>query len=79
MKVCKVKPNDSTCTVCLATGIALSNFENCSKCKLSMAEYELMQIGTEFCGEDYAMVLRDGKIKKVALNRVYDVKEVRNE
>lgn len=79
MKVCKVKPDVSTCADCLAMGILFSKIENCSKCKLSKDEYELMQIGTEFCGDDYAMVLRNGKIKKVALNRVYDVKEARKE
>jgi hypothetical protein len=52
MKICKVRPDHSTCSACVAT-----------------------QVGTEFWSGDYAMVQKDGKITKVSLSRVYDVKE----
>lgn len=57
MKICKVRPDYSTCSACVAT------------------TYELLQVGTGFWSGDYAMVQKDGKITKVSLNRVYDVKE----
>lgn len=37
---------------------------------------ELLQIGTSFWSGDYAMVQKDGKIQKVSLKRIYDVREV---
>ena len=69
MKICKVRPDRSTCSACLATQ------EMCSKCKLNTDTYELLQIGAGFLGVGYAMVQKDGKITKVSLSRVYDVKE----
>ncbi len=49
--------------------------DDCSKCKLNTDTYELLQIGTGFWSGDYAMVQKGGKITKVSLNRIYDVKE----
>lgn len=49
--------------------------DDCSKCKLNTDTYELLQIGAGFLGVGYAMVQKDGKITKVSLSRVYDVKE----
>jgi peroxiredoxin len=49
--------------------------DDCSRCKLNTDTYELLQIGTGFWSGDYAMVQKDGKITKVSLNRVYDIKE----
>lgn len=68
MKVCKVMPDRSICSQCLA-------ITDCKACKLNTGTYELLQIGTGFWSGDYAMVQKDGKITKVALRRVYDVKE----
>lgn len=48
---------------------------DCKACKLNTDTYELLQIGTGFWSGDYAIVQKDGKITKVALRRVYDVKE----
>lgn len=50
--------------------------DDCSKCKLNTDIYELLQIGTGFWSGNYAMVQKDGKITKVSLSRVYDVKEI---
>ena len=49
--------------------------DDCSKCKLNTDTYELLQIGAGFLSVDYAMVQKDGKITKVSLSRIYDVKE----
>jgi hypothetical protein len=48
---------------------------DCKACKLNTDTYELLQIGTGFWSGDYTIVQKDGKITKVALRRVYDVKE----
>ena len=74
MKICKVRPDYSTCSACVATQVMFDVVDDCSKCKLNTDTYELLQVGTGFCSGDYAMVQKDGKITKVSLNRVYDVK-----
>lgn len=75
MKICKVRPNYSTCSACIATQEMFNVVDDCSRCKSNTDTYELLQIGTGFWSGDYAMVQKDGKITKVSLNRVYDVKE----
>lgn len=75
MKVCKVRPDSSICSQCLAISDISDIIPDCKACKLNTGTYELLQIGTGFWSEDYAMVQKDGKITKVALCRVYDVKE----
>lgn len=75
MKTCKVKPENSTCSECVDMQMLCGVVSNCGTCKLNTDTYELLHIGTGFWSGDYAMVQKDGKITKVALNRVYDVKE----
>lgn len=75
MKICKVRPDRSTCSACLATQEMFNVVDDCSKCKLNTDTYELLQIGARFLSVDYAMVQKDGKITKVSLSRIYDVKE----
>ena len=75
MKICKVKPDRSTCSDCLDIQEMYNVVDDCSKCKLNTDTYELLQIGTGFLSGDYAMVQKDGKITKVSLSRIYDVKE----
>ena len=75
MKICKVKPDRSTCSACLDIQEMCNVVDDCRKCKLNTDTYELLQIGTGFLSGDYAMVQKDGKITKVSLSRIYDVKE----
>lgn len=75
MKICKVRPDRSTCSACVATQEMFNVVDDRGKCKLNTDTYELLQIGTGFWSGNYAMVQKDGEITKVPLNRVYDVKE----
>lgn len=75
MKICKVRPDRSTCSDCLTTQEMCNVVDDCSKCKLNTGTYKLLQIGAGFLSVDYAMVQKDGKITKVSLSRIYDVKE----
>jgi hypothetical protein len=75
MKICKVRPDHSTCSACVATQEMFNVVDDCSRCKLNTDTYELLRIGTGFWSGDYAMVQKGGKITKVSLNRVYDIKE----
>lgn len=75
MKICKVRPDHSTCSACVAIQEMFNVIDDCSRCKLNTDTYELLRIGTGFWSGDYAMVQKGGKITKVSLNSVYDVKE----
>ena len=75
MKVCKVMPDHSICSQCIDISDMSNIIPDCKTCELKTATYELLQIGTGFWSGSYAMVQKDGKITKVALHRVYDVKE----
>ena len=75
-EICKVKPDHATCSACVETQQIFDVVDDCSKCKLNTEIYELLQIGTSFWSGDYAMVQKDGKIQKVSLKRIYDVREV---
>ena len=75
-KICKVRPDSSTCHACIETQQMFDAMGDCSKCSLNTEDYELLQIGTRFWVGNYVMVQKDGKIKKVALSRVYDVRDV---
>lgn len=76
MKICKVRPDRSTCSACVATQEMFNVIDDCSRCKTNADTYELLQIGTGFWSGDYAMVQKDGIITKVSLSCVYDVKEI---
>ena len=56
MKICKVRPDHSTCSACLATQEMCNVVDDCSKCKLNTDTYELLQIGAGFLSVGYAMV-----------------------
>lgn len=76
MKICKVRPDRSTCSACVATQEMFNVIDDCGRCKANVDTYELLQIGTGFWSGDYAMVRKDGIITKVSLSQVYDVKEI---
>lgn len=76
MKICKVRPDRSTCSACVATQEMFNVIDDCGRCKANVDTYELLQIGTGFWSGDYAMVQKDGIITKVSLSQVYDVKEI---
>lgn len=77
MKICKVKPDYSTCSACVDIQKMYNVVDDCSKCKSNTDTYELLQIGTGFWSGDYAIVQKDGAIQKVSLRRIYDVKEIK--
>ena len=52
MKLCKVRPDRSTCSACVATQEMFNVVDDCSRCKLNTDTYELLQIGTGFWSGD---------------------------
>lgn len=79
MKVCKVKPDADTCMTCvdIEPDWDWDMFSDCEKCPYATTDYELLSIGVgTMFRRDYAMILKDGKVQRVPLNRVYDIREV---
>ncbi len=74
MKICRVFPSSGTCDVCMNYADMDGSVPNCMACKQKQKTYELLQIGAGFFGS-YAFVLADGKIEKVSLDRVFDIRE----
>lgn len=74
MKTCKISMDPDECKVCMDMEELYGNFHDCSKCLSNNARYELISVGSNFFGS-YAMVLSEGKIQKVPLNKIYDVRE----
>lgn len=71
-KLCKVQPRN--CHICIS---ADKNYEldiNCDACEENNKVYELLTIGHNDSIGDWAMVVRDGRITRVDLSRVWDVK-----
>lgn len=76
MKVCKVRLSEDPCLGCIDRQIDRGEFRGCDNCYVA-AEYELLKIGVStMFRRDYAMVLMDGKVKRVPLDAVYDIREV---
>jgi hypothetical protein len=77
MKIlCKVKPKYDTCCVCIDEHSDRHEFIDCQKCKLHIPEYEVLKIGYTLFKGDYAIVLLDGKVERVSLDRLFDVRTV---
>lgn len=64
MKICKVRPDYSTCSACVATQEMFDVVDDCSKCKLNTDTYELLQVGTGFWSGDQQWFKRTAKLQK---------------
>lgn len=73
-KTCKIKPLESTCRFCLETAMSFDAQPDCRDCLRQAIRYELIEIGHNFWGS-FAIVQAGGKLSKVSLSRVYDIRE----
>lgn len=72
--MCKVEPDHNICCSCIDNQVDYHRYEDCSKCRFKSEEYELIEIVPGLFGKDYAYVLKDGKIRRVNLDRIFGVK-----
>lgn len=77
MKVCKVKPDENTCCCCIDEQVDNHIVKNCDDCMEDQYECEILQLGVTLFGKPYALVLRNGRIKKVSTERLYNVREAK--
>lgn len=74
MKTCKVRPSSGECNSCIDTSDFFNQTPNCGKCGYNTIRYELVGVVSGLFN-DYALVQANGKIEKVSLGRVYDIRE----
>lgn len=76
-KICRVKPRYEVCKACVDAQLFYQEHEDCTRCSMTNKEYELVSFGAgSFWSSDYAMVQADGRIYKVPLSDVYDIRDV---
>lgn len=73
MRTCKVMPTQGACRMCADTTDYYDQIPDCAKCVHTSERYELLEIVSEIFN-DYAFVQAEGRIHKVSLDRVFDVK-----
>ena len=77
MKICKVKPDYNTCCSCIDDQeMKLIANKDCQECLAKNPEHEILQIVTTIFGKVFALVIIDGKIEKLPIDRLYDVREL---
>ena len=67
----KVKPDKLICDSCLEVQIMCNVVDNCERCLDNKPYCKIT-----FIEDNYAYVLNEGRIKRVSLDRLYDVKEM---
>lgn len=77
MLTCKIHPRPWRCRACIDVEDHFGMVPDCSECMETT--YELISTGTSFWSGDYAMVVVDGQVERISLDRIYDVKEKSNE
>ena len=77
MRTCRVRPTSGECHMCMDITDYYDQIPDCSKCGYKTKRYELVEIVSGIFN-DYAFVQSNGKIHKVSLDRVFDIKEEEN-
>lgn len=76
MRICKIHPSNNDCCCCIDDQLTTGKKIECSGCLANQPEHEILQIITTIFGKVYALVIVDGKIKKLPIDNIYDVQEV---
>lgn len=78
MKTCKVKPTAGACRMCVDTWEDLSGdvsqMPDCQTCSYNTDVYEIVDYISSFWGTS-ALLQKGGKLFKVGIDRIYDIKE----
>ena len=79
MKICKVYPTKSQCRMCVDTWELysgdVSQMPDCKQCEFNTRDYKIVDfVNGLFC--TYALLECNGKLEKVLLSRLHDIREV---
>lgn len=75
-RICRVKPSKNTCYACVDMQESCNVVKDCGTCGYHKRIYEIVDFIHGLFASTYALVLWDGKIEKVPINRLYDIREV---
>lgn len=79
MKICKVYPTRSDCMMCADTWESFSSdvsqMPDCRTCCYNTQEYRLVDFVNGLFNT-YALLEYRGKIEKVSISRIHDIREV---
>lgn len=77
MRTCRVKPDQHQCASCLSVADFCDAIPPCATCSHKSKVYELVEFGHSYKFGPYAIVIYDGKPDLVELDRIYDIKTVK--
>lgn len=69
-RTCRVKPRIDICDQCRKDYIIYKSYYNCQTCEEFNKRRELIHVG-----DDFALVIMNGEIVRVQLDRVRDIQE----
>ena len=79
MKVCKVYPDSSQCSMCVDTWESysgdVSQMPDCKQCEFNTREYKIIEFVNGLFST-YALLEHSGKLEKVLISRLHDIREV---
>ena len=79
MKVCKVYPDSSQCSMCVDTWESysgdVSQMPDCKQCEFNTREYKIIEFVNGLFST-YALFEHSGKLEKVQISRLHDIREV---
>ena len=79
MKVCKVYPTSSQCSMCVDTWESysgdVSQMPDCKQCEFNTREYKIIEFVNGLFST-YALLEHSGKLEKVQVSRLHDIREV---
>ena len=76
MKVCKIIPSSSTCQMCVDTAETFDSIPNCGECNYHTKEYEILGFVHGVLRNSLALLLINGKIKEIPIERITDIRDV---
>lgn len=71
--ICKVKPSKDECGRCKIQAFHSEIEVDCEECADKNEIYGLVNVGYNRSVGDWAMVMKNGIIKRVSLDRVFDI------
>ena len=74
-RYCKVEPSPTQCQTCTNAQYEYCDDVSCDMCSYKQRIYEILGFAVGTFGTGYAFLLREGKIYKVSIDRLFDVNE----
>lgn len=69
-RTCRVRPRTDICDQCHDAYISYRAYFNCQACEEFNRRHEVIHVG-----DDFVLVVMDGEIKRVPMDRVRDIRE----